>query len=163
MPTPTKLPKPSDFVVILNHDFESLPLEPVPLQVYGVTASRLLLNRVELKSDLKTYFKDSIPDLSDAVYVGKIKSGPYRVVMDMSAYISHRLENNMHVQELRRSFSRSFPMLWLSCHRAVRRSTENLNKKPNISVLPRSLVTKEQIDSLFGYPTGVTRRAKVRI
>lgn len=163
MPTPTKLPKPSDFVVILNHDFESLPLEPVSLQTYGIAASRLQLNRVELKSDLKTYFKESIPDLSDAVYVGKIKSGPYRVVMDMSAYISHRLENNMHVQVLRRCFSRSFPMLWLSCHRVVRRSTENLNKKPNISVLPRSLVTKEQIDSLFGYPTGVTRRAKVRI
>ena len=163
MSTATKPPKPSDFVVILNHDFESLPLETVPLELYGIAASRLQLNRVELKSDLKTYFKDSIPDLSDAVYVGKIKSGPYRVVMDMSAYISHRLENNMHVQVLRRSFSRSFPMLWLSCHRVVRQSTENLNKKPNISVLPRSLVTKEQIDSLFGYPTGVTRRAKVRI
>ena len=153
MSTPTKLPKLSDFVVILNHDFESLPLEPVPLQVYGITASRLQLNRVELKSDLKTYFKDSIPDLSDAVYVGKIKSGPYRVVMDISAYISRRLESDMNVQELRRSFSLSFPMLWLSCHRAVRRSTENLNKKPNISVLPRSPVTKEQIESLFGYST----------
>jgi hypothetical protein len=75
MSIPTKLPKPSDFVVILNHDFESLPLEPVPLQVYGTTASRLQLNRVELKSDLKTYFKDSIPDLSDAVYVGQTKGG----------------------------------------------------------------------------------------
>ncbi len=153
MSTATKPPNPSDFVVILNHDFESLPLETVPLELYGIAASRLQLNRVELKSDLKTYFKDSIPDLSDAVYVGQIKGGPYRVVMDMSAYISHRLENNMHVQVLRRSFSRSFPMLWLSCHRTVRRSTENLNKKPNISVLPRSLVTKEQIESLFGYST----------
>ncbi len=153
MSTATKPPNPSDFVVILNHDFESLPLETVPLKLYGIAASRLQLNRVELKSDLKTYFKDSIPDLSDAVYVGQIKGGPYRVVMDMSAYISRRLESDMHVQELRRSFSRSFPMLWLSCHRAVRRSTENLNKKPNISVLPRSLVTKEEIESLFGYST----------
>ena len=155
MPTPTKLPKPSDFVVILNHDFESLPLEPVPLQVYGVTASRLQLNRVELKSDLKTYFKDSIPDLSDVVYVGQVKGGSYRVVMDMSEYISSRLDNNMHVQELRRNFSRSFPMLWLSCHRVIRRPTETLDKKPKICVLPRSLVTKEQIDSLFGYHTRV--------
>lgn len=163
MPTPTKLPKPSDFVVILNYDFESLPLEPVPLQVYGTTASRLQLNRVELKSDLKTYFKDSIPDLSDAVYVGQTKGGPYRVVMDMSAYISRRLESDMHVQELRRSFSRSFPKFWLSSRRVVRRLTEILDKGPEIRVLPKSVATKEQIDSLFGYPTGVTRRAKVRI
>ena len=75
MPTPTKLPKPSDFVVILNHDFESLPLETVPLELYGIAASRLQLNRVELKSDLKTYFKDSISDLSDSVYVGQTKRG----------------------------------------------------------------------------------------
>lgn len=163
MSTSTKVPKPSDFVVILNHDFESLPLEPVPLQTYGVAASRLQLNRVELKSDLKTYFKDSIPDLTDALYVGQTKGGPYRVVMDMSAYIAHRLENDMHVQELRRSFNRSFPKLWLSSRRVVRRLTEILDKGPEIRVLPEAVVTKDQFDSLFGYPMGVTRRAKVRI
>lgn len=71
--------------------------------------------------------------------------------------------NDMHVQELRRSFTRSFPKFWLSSRRVVRRLTEILDKGPEVRVLPQSVVTKEQIDSLFGYPTGVTRRAKVRI
>ena len=151
MSTSIKVPTPSDFVVVLNHDFESLPLKPVSVRSYGLTASRLQLNRVELKSDLNTYFKDPIPDLKDTIYVGQTKGGPYRVVIDMSVYITHRLENDIHVQELRRSFSRSFPKLWLSTRRALRRLTEITERKPEIRILPQSVITKEQIDSLFGY------------
>lgn len=160
MATPRSTFHPDEFAVILDYDYETLQVGEVSVKAYGRAVSQLRLSRIEMKSNLSSYFQDALPDLKETIYTGKTRGGTYRVVMDMASYIACRMENGLHVQELRRSFNLSFPKLWLSVRRTMSRMSDKEPPKPEIRILPSAVVDKQQIESLFGYPVKVKRNAE---
>lgn len=160
MATPRSTFQSGEFAVILDYDYETPPMGEVSVKAYGRAASQLRLSRIEMKSNLSSYFQVAMPDLEETIYTGQTRGGTYRVVMDMASYIACRMENGLHVQELRRSFNLSFPKLWLSVRRAMRRMSDKEPAKPEIRILPSAAVDQQQIDSLYGYPVKVKRKAE---
>lgn len=148
-------PRPSDFMVILSHKV-GFPENTVPLSDYIFQAARLEFHRVEPKEEFAEIFPGKYMSFREKVFVGKSKGGHLRVAMDMIAYLRERMILDLDVNQVRRSFSRSYPNLWLNVRKRESREgigSDDLRAMVEVKVVQRSSVVQEHVDYVFGYPT----------
>lgn len=156
-------PRPMDFMVILDHEI-GFPRETVPLSNYIFQAARLEFHRVEPKEEFAEIFPGKYMSSRKMVFVGKSKGGHLRVAMDMIAYLRERMILDLDVNQVRRSFSRSYPNLWLNVRKRESREgigSDDLRAMVEVKVVQRSSVVQEHVDYVFGYPTTAGRSRQV--
>lgn len=148
-------PRPMDFMVILDHEI-GFPRETVPLSNYIFQAARLEFHRVEPKEEFAEIFPGKYMSFREKVFVGKSKGGHLRVAMVMIAYLRERMILDLDVNQVRRSFSRSYPNLRLNVRKRESREgigSDDLRAMVEVKVVQRSSVVQEHVDYVFGYPT----------